>query len=77
MGEQELSEGLVPNRPTFSGLFHTALFKSLLYKAKVTANMGVSEAPAGAALGLDSTERLFSELVPERRSLHLLSYSWT
>lgn len=58
LGEQELleDEGLTPDRPAFLGLFRTALFKSFFYKAKATANIGTSEAPAEAALGLDATD---------------------
>lgn len=68
-GDQEFSddEGLIPDRPAFTGLFHPTLFKSLLYKAKTTAPMGVAEAPAEPPLGLqDPSERLFSEPAAEQ-----------
>lgn len=42
--EMELSEDedLALNRPSFMGLFHPSMFKSLLHKAKLTTNMGIS-----------------------------------
>lgn len=57
---------MIPDGPAFSDLFRTALFKCLLFKAKAIANMGTSEAPAGASLGLAATEHLFSKLTPEQ-----------
>lgn len=58
-------EGRVPDKPAFSGLFRPTLFKSLLYKAKTTANMGGTANPAGSVVKLDPTERLFAEQVSE------------
>ncbi|XP_013915501.1 PREDICTED: uncharacterized protein LOC106543922 [Thamnophis sirtalis] len=73
MGEEEPGdkkfsddESLVPDWPTFTDLFQPALFKSFLYKAKTTANMGVTDAPPETSLSLDPTEWLFSEPFPEQ-----------
>lgn len=48
-------EGLLPDKLAFNGLFRPSLFKSLLHKAKVTTNIGVSgpsPAQAQGAAGL-------------------------
>lgn len=37
------NEGLLPDRPVFTGLFHPSVFKPLLHKAKLTTNIGVVE----------------------------------
>lgn len=44
MGDYELSEdeGISPGKPTYTGLFWPNLFKTLLFKAKTTANMGIT-----------------------------------
>lgn len=41
-GEQDLleEEGLVPDKPAFTGLFKPTLFKSILHKAKAFTRMG-------------------------------------
>lgn len=35
-------ESLMPDTPSFAGLFHPSLFKSLLHKARLTTNFGVT-----------------------------------
>lgn len=46
-------EGLMPDRPAFTGLFCPSVFKSLLHKAKVVTNIGVvddlPDQPQGSA----------------------------
>lgn len=53
LGDPEFSEdeGLLPDKPAFTGLFRPSIFKSLLHKAKVSTNMGVSEAPVVQSQG--------------------------
>ncbi|XP_013923459.1 PREDICTED: dnaJ homolog subfamily C member 13 [Thamnophis sirtalis] len=56
-------EGLPLDQPTAPGLFRHSLFKSLLYKAKTTTHMGEAASKDSTAVGLDATERLFTEQV--------------
>lgn len=54
-------EGLLPDQPSFTGLFPQALFKSLLFKAVNTAQLGSTAAePAPSSKG--SLDPLFVEL---------------
>lgn len=58
---------MAPDRPAFSGLFRSSLFKSLLHKAKPTSNMGRSTSTADQPQDIpDPHEGLFSEIVPEQ-----------
>lgn len=55
------------DRPRSMGLFHHELFKTLLQKAKATANMGVKKAPSeGSSEPTDSNTLLFTEAVTEQ-----------
>lgn len=67
-GDQELSEDedLAPDKPVFMGLFKPALFKSLLFKAKTTAHVGVSDRPTEVSIvPQDPSEQLFMEPAAE------------
>lgn len=55
------NEGMTPDPSLFSGLFWPDLFKSLLHKAKGTANLGADPAPETARAPADSGHMLFSE----------------
>lgn len=52
---------MTPDLPTFLGLFQPSLFKSLLFKAKTSANLGAKVAATPARSQAMSAETLFSE----------------
>lgn len=67
--EPDLSddEGVLPDTPAFTGLFPDGLFKSLLYKAKVTTGLQESEpAQESSTPRPGSSHGLFSEPVVEQ-----------
>lgn len=51
--EMELSEdeGLTPDQPVFTGLFHPALFRSLLFKARNSTRLGADHSAPDTAVG--------------------------
>lgn len=66
MGDFELSEeeGVSPDRPGHSGLFCPTMFKTLLLKAKTTANMGrVESSSCDPTDSQDPCASLFTEQV--------------
>lgn len=55
-------EGLTPDQPVFTGLFHPTLFKSLLFKARNSTHLGMDHSgPEAPVASTDITEPLFSE----------------
>lgn len=66
--DRELSddEGLLPDQPVFKGLFRPHLFKTLLFKAKVSTKLGSADTrPGGSITEQDPADLLFSEPVTE------------
>lgn len=63
--EHELSEdkGRSPDKPVFTGLFNPNMFKTLLYKAKTTANLGVAAGASDRSAEQDPNAHLFTEPV--------------
>lgn len=60
-------EGLLPDKPVFTGLFRSSIFKSLLHKAKVTTQFGVT--PSTSVSDKPSTaphDALFQVSKPEK-----------
>lgn len=82
MGEDNLrdldlsdDEDLVPDQPSFMGLFRPQLFRSLLHKAKATTRLGVphpSTEPTSAEA--ESSLPLFSELAIEMEEVPATSF---
>ncbi|XP_060542553.1 lamina-associated polypeptide 2-like isoform X2 [Pantherophis guttatus] len=66
--EMELSEDedLAPERPSFTGLFRPSMFKSLLHKAKITTNMGVSSTQPSQQADSHPHDDLFQLHKPEQ-----------
>lgn len=63
-------EGLVPDPPAFTGLFPPTLFKSLLHKARATAQLGAGTTPPETSLGpLDPDTGLFSVPVAKQKEI--------
>lgn len=62
-------EGMTPDQPAFSGLFQPSLFKSLLFKAKTSANFGSKAAAAPLRTEAVSAETLFSEQTIEAETI--------
>lgn len=54
-------EGLIPEQPTFTGLFPHGLFKLLLFKVKNSARLGAPSAPPETESTPASSDPLFSE----------------
>lgn len=63
LGEPELSEdeGLPPDQPAFTGLFPQALFKSLMFKAINTAQLGTAPPQEPIPTGKGTLDPLFAE----------------
>lgn len=60
-------EGLMPERPGFTGLFCPSVFKSLLHKAKVSTNVGVVEGSSDQIQGSSNPSKdLFMIPKPEQ-----------
>lgn len=82
----ELSEdeGMAPDTPSFMGLFRPSMFKSLLHKARFTANLGapgVDSSPAPPAVGphdaLFQSAKTNKDVIPcPRLFLDVLQYPW-
>lgn len=63
-------KGLVPDPPAVTGLFHPTLFKSLLHKARATAQLGVGTTPPETFLGpLDPDTGFFSSPVAKQKEI--------
>lgn len=79
LADQDLfeDEGLVPDKPAFTGLLKPTLFKSILYKAKATTHMGVTAPPEqGATDPQDPSGGLFNEPDHAQKIILRPSYSW-